>query len=273
MKAKLTLLVILSTILTACSGGSGGSNGNPTGTNVVTSENRTILRPGTTIIGDLKDPTELEKLLTTIKEQPNLTAGSCNNAVSSLCYRETAKGTILGSYEQSYSSFAAIRNDYRDHNGQPIENTPANSFIALATLPTSDRSSIVNATYRGQVSYSTRNNPSITSRELVMVVDNNRINGSVVSTSGSGVNRNVMTFKEAEIIENNGQIAFNGDVIFHKEAFLIEAGTNNTYDTDIQGKYQGIFAGNKGEEVVGSFHSNNTEANTSIQGAFGAKRQ
>lgn len=269
-------LAMLSVILTACSVGSGsGSQGDPKGVMSQNAERRTIIVPGAEQVGDLAKAEEMEKLLNIIKAQDNLTNGSCANRTGSLCHKDVAVNTVVGSYEQSYSSFAALRNEYRDNDEIARANVPANRFTALVSLPTTDKSAIVDATYKGQISYSARNAPSISSHDLVMIVKGDKISGISQETTGSGKVRTRATFNETAIQVEADRISFSGKAEFHSDVFLQSTQNNNNleYTNNIEGIYSGLFAGEKGEEVIGTFHTNNTNDKTSVQGAFGAKRQ
>lgn len=221
----------------------------------------------------LTDETEKAKLIATINSQSNISDGTCASTNTSktqgACSTALEKGTVLGSYKQSYSSYAAIREDYN----KDIENVPSNSYVYMVSTPTLDKNAVVDATYKGQVSYSYRNRPAITTIDgLTLNVKDATISGNVVETtvSGSGkvTNTTVMTFNDGAISASDEKVAFSGDVTFHygSRAF------NTSTKADFNGTYKGQFAGANAEEVVGTFESTGTTDDTSVQGAFAASK-
>lgn len=272
MKKTTALFALMATcFVSACSSG-GGGNGDPAVTSGEKGEQRTVLVKPTGTLADLNTPEGVAKLLQTINEQKNLEAGTCSvGQARSGCFRDLPAGTVLGSVKQSYSSYAAIRGTYHDSDTTP--NEPINSYVALVNEPTTDRTAVVDATYRGKVSYSRQNQGNIVTRDsLVMTVRNNQISGNITMTAMTGKTTEVLAFKPSNIVAENNQITFSGDATFNKSFFYSDTLTETYDDTPIQGTYNGIFAGSKAEEVVGTFHSNNTERVNSVQGAFAAKK-
>lgn len=278
-KMKATLfLVICSLILTACSGGSGsGSMGEPNSSSFsANGEKRVKLPRPNSIIVDLSSVEGMQKLYEDARKTtaPQLN-GTCT--ASRDCSRELPVNTLLGSYNQSYSSYAAIRTAEimeNEDNTAESNTTPVNSFVALVGLPTTDKNMVIDASYTGRISYSSKNNGGIVTRDsLTMTVKDNHISGRVIDETGSGTQRSRITFESTEIKAEPHQISFAGDATFHREVFLDMGNSKNPeYEGDIKGRYQGIFAGDKAQEVVGTFYSNNNIKNYSIQGAFAAQR-
>lgn len=201
--------------------------------------------------------------LAALNKQQGNTETSCRNATKSACHRDVAADSALISYQRSYTLFGAVRNAYLDSAKQAIDGKPANTFVAMTQVPTTDRTAIVDATYHGKVAYSRQNRPAITLADLTMQVKGEQISGSVIEKSGTGKISDVMTFKPAQIQASAEKIAFEGEAQFHQAGF----------GREISGRYNGLFAGKKGEELIGTFHSNSTDKENSVQGAMSATRQ
>lgn len=265
-------MAISALCLTACSVGSGsGSQGDPTGSSAYKGVKRTIIVPTVGTLTEFNSESGKQALLEAMQERTNITAGTCSNSSSSICSSSTAAGTLLGAYNQSYSAYAVIRNDYeKDEEGKKSnEEEPSNVYIALVTNPTTELSSVVDATYTGLVSYSRQNAPNIITRDtLTMRVKDHQVSGEATQTTNSGVVHNTITFESANIVQGSDGIVFSGNAVFRQNSFY----SSNDYEGDIQGKYQGIFAGSQAEEMIGTFHSNNTNKLTSVQGAFAATK-
>lgn len=211
----------------------------------------------------LTDETERAKLISAINEKSNMTS-SCNNNSSSICYKTTEAGTLLGVYKQSYSSYAVIREGYdADHN------TPSNSYIYIVGTPLADKSLALNATYKGQAAYTRKNFPNIvTQADFELTVSDTQVSGRINKANGD----TAVTFNQGDITVENNTVGFNGTATFHKGSF------SNSADADFSGTYQGAFAGANAEEVVGIFESDNYYTNDttytqSVQGAFAGVKQ
>lgn len=176
------------------------------------------------------------------------------------CGKTEAAGSVLASHKtSSYAGYAVLRDEY-------LENKPINSFFIYNEKPTTDKSQIVNATYKGKVSYSRQFLPNVNTNEnLVLNVTDMQISGKVTNTTGSGVVNDVITFNTANIDANSdGAMAFNGSVTFHAKRF------GNA--ENLSGSYKGEFAGDNAEHVIGTFESKGTDKASSIQGAFSATK-
>lgn len=235
--------------------------------------NEYFANDGSAIYGYLTDEAQRQKLQDELKNKQNVIAGTCaatNTArVQGACSTALPKGTLLAAYKQSYSSYAAIREDYN----QKIDDVPSNSFVYLVDTPTTSKAVVTDATYKGQASYSYRNNSAITTLDgLTLTVKGDSISGDLTrsTTSGKGVTTTtkVITFNDAAIKETNGTVGFNGNATFHygTRAF------NTTDKKDFEGTYKGQFGGTNAEEVVGTFESTSTKDNNSVQGAFAASK-
>lgn len=206
-----------------------------------------------------------EELVSTIKTMSNVTSGTCSNASGSACSaREDGakEGDVILAYNQSYSSYAVVREAYDSDNRA----LPANSYIAIATTPTTDKSAVTDATYKGQASWSSSNLPSVrTVAGLTMTVSNDKISGEVIqdTATSSGKTPTLITFNSGDITVTDGNVGFNGTATFHSRAF----------GTDLEGTYQGNFAGEKAEEIIGTFQSNEQTPDAAAQGAFSGQKQ
>lgn len=176
------------------------------------------------------------------------------------CGKTEAAGSVLASQKtSSYAGYAVLRDEY-------LENKPINAFFIYNEKPTTDKAQIVNATYKGKVSYSRQFLPNVNTNEnLVLNVTDMQISGKVTNTTGSGVVNDVITFNTANIDANSdGAMAFNGSVTFHAKRF------GNA--ENLSGSYKGEFAGDNAEHVIGTFESKGTDKASSIQGAFSATK-
>lgn len=176
------------------------------------------------------------------------------------CGKTEAVGSVLASQKtSSYAGYAVLRDEY-------LDNKPINAFFIYNEKPTTDKAQIVNATYKGKVSYSRQFLPNVNTNEnLVLNVTDMQISGKVTNTTGSGVVNDVITFNTANIDANSdGAMAFNGSVTFHAKRF------GNA--ENLSGSYKGEFAGDNAEHVIGTFESKGTDKASSIQGAFSATK-
>lgn len=188
-------------------------------------------------------------------------AGNCSGARSA-CASSAEAGKVLQSKQLSYAGYGVIRETY----GLADQGVPTNAFFYYVDTPTTDKALVVNATYTGQAHYSRQNGPNVmaTTDPLVMNVVDGQISGKVTKTSGSGVVSDVISFDKAEIVAEQNRVSFNGSATFHSSSFGNKG--------DISGSYQGQFAGANAQEVVGTFESQNSAKESSVQGAFSATK-
>ncbi len=168
------------------------------------------------------------------------------------------------SHKQSYSGYAVIRETYGSATA------PANSFVALPNVPTTDRKVVVDATYKGQASYSSKFNPNVLTRgDFTLTVKGDSVSGVVNNPpTMNGDIFPLVTFKDGAINATSAGVTFNGVAEFSGRFF--NGGAKNP---DLPGTYHGAFAGKNGEEVVGVFETNSQDKATSAQGAFAGVRQ
>lgn len=270
MKKNIFVLSLMALALSACSGGGGGSAGEPSTTATQAGEKRVKLVKATGTLANLNTEEGIQKLLADMNERANFTIAACGSATG--CNNNLAAGTLLGKYQQSYTGYAAIRGETStETDAAGHRSKPMNSFVALVMEPTTNRAAVVDAEYKGMVSYSRQNSGTVVNRDtLTMRVQGSQISGEVVSINNKNESDTVMRFNPAEIRSENNQVAFNGSAVFYPRYF--GASDYKDYDNQIEGVYQGQFGGANAEEVVGTFNSNNTSYETSVQGAFAAKK-
>lgn len=189
----------------------------------------------------------------------NVGSENCGTACST---RNVKTGDVVKAYRTSYANYAVVREAYAEDR-----KTPTNSYIATVITPTTDKNAVVNATYKGQASWSSSNRHNIrTVAGLTLTVANNKISGEVKqdTPTGSGQYPTLITFGSGDIaVTQNGAVGFNGIATFSARAF----------GTEQVGTYQGYFAGESAQEVIGTFQSNEQTADAAAQGAFSATRQ
>ena len=167
---------------------------------------------------------------------------------------------------------AVIRENYDKTNKQAA---PVNSYIALVTTPTTDKAMVADATYTGTAVYTTKNLLNLTgytdkvgyNAALTLTVKDLVVSGAITQTTGA--KRTLVTLNDAVIQAGNNNVVFEGTATFNSRAltFTSSKDANGNY-VDVPGTYKGQFAGSKAEQVVGTFESNSTAKETSIQGAF-----
>ncbi|WP_150539307.1 hypothetical protein [Actinobacillus vicugnae] len=236
-----------------------------TQTDVISTENPKVFSSTNTATDEtsylykyINEPLTLIEAMSSSQTQ---TASSCTNSASSYdgsCRKTVSAGTVMLKNEQTYSSYAVIREEIKD-------SSPANSYVAVVTTatPESNKSSALNASYAGKAAYSLNNAVAVTSANFAMSVDNNGgITGSIYTggTNGGSV-KTFATFDNGTISITNGYATFNGDATFAVSSSLNESGT-----------YQGYFAGSEANEVVGTFETDATASKT-VQGAFAGTKQ
>lgn len=201
-------------------------------------------------------------LLAKIEALRNVSTETCSAA----CNDTNVKtGDVVKAYKTSYANYAVVREAYDRENRA----TPTNTYIATVMEPTTDKAAVVNATYKGQASWSSSNRFNVrTEADLTLTVDNNNISGELKQTSptSSGNYPTLMTFNHAEIKQKEGVVGFEGTVDFKPRSY------NSAAKTDLNGTYQGYFAGSQAQEVIGTFQSNTQSKDAAIQGAFSATK-
>lgn len=199
----------------------------------------------------------LQEKLATIS---NVESGNCVAACNAT---NVQTGEVVKAFRTSYANYAVVREAYDRENRA----TPTNSYIATVTTPTTDKAAVVDATYKGQASWSSANRFNIrTVAGLTLTVANDKISGEVKqdTPTSSGEYPTLITFNSGNIAANsNGAIGFKGTATFSARAF----------STEQAGTYQGYFAGDKAEEVIGTFQSDTQTSDAAAQGAFSAIKQ
>ncbi|WP_429946030.1 hypothetical protein V5G99_01160 [Bibersteinia trehalosi] len=210
---------------------------------------------------------------------------SCGSAASPVtgaavagCLRlsNTAAGTILFTKENEYSAYAVVREAYDADSGV---NTPKNSFIAMVKTPTTDKAQVLGATYRGLATYSQSaglsgsslvgENIAAAAGKLNVVTlnvdQNGQISGEIWNKTSAKEENHYRTveLKAADVLVSNSGVVFEGDAAINEK--MLKTGT------PLEGTYKGAFAGNEGQEVVGTFQTNSLETNY-VQGAFSATK-
>ncbi|MGX2957582.1 transferrin-binding protein-like solute binding protein, partial [Ursidibacter arcticus] len=175
---------------------------------------------------------------------------------------------------QSYSGYAVIREE------SGLVDQPANAYVAVVTTPTTDKSLVVDATYKGNAVYSTKNGNAYAgytvrgyNAELTLNVKNGVVSGDIKSTVGR--QPTIATFNDADIQVANNGLVFEGNAKFNTAAPLALTGAKDAAGQrleSIDGIYKGQFAGANAEEVVGTFETNSTEKDFSVQGSFMGKK-
>ena len=134
---------------------------------------------------------------------------------------------------------------------------------------------MADATYTGTAVYTTKNLLNLTgytdkvgyNAALTLTVKDLVVSGAITQTTGA--KRTLVTLNDAVIQAGNNNVVFEGTATFNSRAltFTSSKDANGNY-VDVPGTYKGQFAGSKAEQVVGTFESNSTAKETSIQGAF-----
>ncbi|RRN00487.1 hypothetical protein EIM44_11530 [Bibersteinia trehalosi] len=160
---------------------------------------------------------------------------------------------------QSYSSYAVIREDYE------AEDVPANSYVAVNLDPVkAENIAKVSGTYTGQATYSGKNRPNALTRDFTMTVNDSGVSGEVYTTATNGNKTVWVSLNDTTLSVENGAVTFTGTATFNESTFGVADGT-----------YQGSFAGNESEktEVIGTFESSESTDAGSIQGAFAGTKE
>ncbi|QIW15562.1 hypothetical protein A4G20_04075 [Pasteurellaceae bacterium RH1A] len=272
MKKNVSVLlaIMISLGLGACSSSGGSSNNaapaveptpaTPVPQIVKVLASSTTATDGTLGYNYVTNSEKYAELLNTVKDQADISEAKASTFSGST----VAQGTIMASHKKSYSSYAVIREAYDAAN----KANPANSYVAIVTTPTTDKAMVVDATYKGQATYTAKNLAAVTTLRLqdnfTLTVKDNAVAGKVVTAPSNKYpeGQAVVTFNEGTIAAENNAVTFNGSATFNTTFFGTEAGT-----------YQGQFAGANAEEVVGTFTTTEKADGASGQGAFSGTKQ
>lgn len=196
----------------------------------------------------------------------NEVIGSCtavggNSASNHRCsVGSIEEGEIFAAYNvkngnnQILGGYAVVREAYTEREN------PTNSYLAMISTPTTDKSVVVDATYTGQASYSSNNRPNMATYPFELTVSGDNVNGAIYNNAGTGKRVNRAVFNTGTINATDNAVNFNGTVTF-----------NNYYFSglgEIEGYYQGAFVGENAEGVVGTFGTKDQNSTASAQGAF-----
>lgn len=246
------------------------------------------------IVQDYMDSAKRDALLNEIKTSKALQAGGTSCAAGTAtapkeCFAGAkakdgtiiegkARGTVLGSYAQAYSGYAVIREEYNTlANKNPGD---ANAYIAIADSSqlVSDKTLVTDAVYNGTASYTTGGTALITTDLLTMNVADNKISGYVYRTTslrGKDVTRTYMQFKDSNIDVKQGIVGFDGEAVINTAPKQVEGVLPTTESIqngkEVQGTYQGVFAGPNAKEVVGTFETKDG-VERSVRGAFAGSK-
>lgn len=207
-------------------------------------------------------------------------AGSvCNQATSasqaiSCTAADTEAGTVLFTKNNTHSGYAVVREAF-----DSAVNTPKNSYIAIVKTPTTDKTQVLGASYSGSATYtmaSGRSGTTMVGENLISptaaqinavnfnVDAEGKISGGIWNKTSAKEENHFQTveFKETDVLVGSNGTVFSGDA-------LIKAKMTKNSEM-ISGSYQGAFAGNEGQELIGTFSSDNTT--DYIHGAFSATK-
>ncbi len=212
----------------------------------------------------LNDPIKKTALITTIQNK----SGGCNQNWGINCYsynRGVKTGDVIFTESSSYAGYAVVRENYDDTNKQAV---PVNSYIAVVTTPTKDKTMVTDATYTGTATYTTKNQQNLVgytnkgyNAALTLSVKDSVVSGMIARTTGK--QDTLVTFNNATVQVGNDNVVFEGTATFDPKIGL---------STEQSGTYRGQFAGAQAEQVVGTFETDRSDKDSSVQGAFiGAK--
>lgn len=209
------------------------------------------------IVQEYLDKAKREELIDAVKAKGTdiSTCGSNAKQACSNKYPGAKKGDLLRQYSQAYSSYAVLREEFSE------KVNPSNAYMALVKEEdlVKDKSLVpLDAQYKGKTSFSQANNVMVTTYDFELNVKNNKVNGAAYTVNSKKERVDYILLESADVSVRNGAVGFNGIADFEK----LKKG---------KGTYQGVFAGSKAEEVVGTFENNVKEAKDAIQGAFAGK--
>lgn len=226
----------------------------------------------TQLINDLKNGSDLQRQADNEKKNINTFIGVA---------AKLPAGTVLSTTQKSYGGYAIVREAFSETISA---DKPLNGFVVIAKNATTNKDAVVDATYKGSAALSTgnfmtileKNNAGIPHYELSLNVKNKAVSGEITNTTpgvlakreAAKQPREIITLQNANIEVNDDIVGFSGNAVFnYGEGFLPTADGNG------RGTYKGIFAGDKAEEVVGSFTTDDLGKKNSVQGAFVGVRQ
>ncbi|OAQ15825.1 hypothetical protein F480_03625 [Bibersteinia trehalosi Y31] len=204
-----------------------------------------------------------DELFASINKMENVATGSCSNSAASgskCAVANAQEGDILAVYTlkdnaaQTLAGYAVIREAYTSREN------PTNSYITLLSVPTTEKSAVVNATYTGKASLSYNNSAAINTMEFEMTASNDTVSGKIYTIANTGKESVRVTLNSGDINVTNGLVGFNGTTTFNKTAYADLA--------DVEGVYQGWFVGENAEGVIGTIHTKNQTSSGVLQGAF-----
>lgn len=215
------------------------------------------------------------EIATAINNNTKQCEGQINTCISAKA--NIANDTIIFTDKQSYSGYAVVRTG-QITAGNP---EPINAYVAVAKTATTDKDAVVDATYKGNAAYTTGNlfsvigvdNTGSTKGQYVATlnVKDQKISGGIENTNAAIATKraelnqdpNIITFKESQVEVRDDMVGFKGDAQFNYGWGFMPNATG-----DGKGTYQGVFAGEKAEEVIGTFSTDDTSPKNSVQGAF-----
>lgn len=208
------------------------------------------------IVQEYLDKAKREELIAAVTAK-GTDISACGSNVKQSCsnkYPGAAKGDLLRQYVQSYSSYAVLREEFSE------KVNPSNAYMALVKEENlvKDKSLIpVDAQYKGKSSFSQANNVLVTTYDFELNVKDNKVSGAAYTVNSKKKRVDYILLESGNISVRNDAVGFSGVADFEK----LKKG---------KGTYQGVFAGSKAEEVVGTFE-NNAKDKDAIQGAFAGK--
>lgn len=229
------------------------------------------------IVGDTTlNKDELAKALETGSALQQQAAAEGKN-INTLIGKSVESGSLLTTTTNAYAGYAVVRENYSD-------DAPINRYIAVAKTATTDNANVVDATYKGKAIMTTMNMPSVLENtnqntamyELTLNVKDSTVSGGITNTNETiaakraelGQAADIISFNNAEIKVTDDVVGFNGTATFNYGHGFMPNATG-----DGKGTYQGVFAGEKAEGVVGTFKTDSTAKDSSVQGAFLGERQ
>lgn len=219
---------------------------------------------------------ELAKALETGSALQQQAAAEGKN-INTLIGKTVESGSLLTTTANAYAGYAVVRENYSD-------DAPINRYIAVAKTATTDKANVIDATYKGKAIMTTMNMPSVLENtnqntamyELTLNVKDSTVSGGIANTNETiaakraelGQFADIISFNNAEIKVTDDVVGFNGTATFNYGHGFMPNATG-----DGKGTYQGVFAGEKAEGVVGTFKTDSTAKDSSVQGAFLGERQ
>lgn len=175
---------------------------------------------------------------------------------------------IIG-YKQSYASYIAVLSG----NG---DDKTAKYYVGFGEGGISKAKDVevtsLSGTYKGKLSVTNTKKVDTDhlgtySTDVTFTINNSKIQGTATFTTESDkpTETVVFTFKEGDIKQEGDALGFSGDL-------AIRDNTNpgeQSDERDMSGKYRGLFAGEKANQLAGTLEENNNR----LSGAFAAEKQ